>query len=151
MATKTATSPPATQTARYEFRIFGDDCRAIGERIERSATAQGEDQNHDIYILATAVDDQNCKIRAGHLEVKARLAEEANLEQWQPTLDQPFPVPAAWLCDKLFPTLQKTAPELARNHYTQEQLLAEVVGYTRAKCTGADQTPSVFYGKQLPH
>ena len=123
----TAPSPSPSEAGRYEFRIFGDDCHAVAERIERKAVKQGEDRSADRYILAAAVDDQNCKIREGHIEVKALVAETANLEQWRPTLDQPFPVPAAWLRGQLFPTLKKRPPSLPRDAYTENQFLEEVV------------------------
>lgn len=114
-------------TARYEFRIFGDDCRAIGERVAQMATQQGEEQRTDTYILATSVDNQNCKIREGHLEMKSLLGEDAGLEQWQPMLDELFPVRATWLRDEFFPVLDHMVPPLLREGYTVRQFLDEVI------------------------
>jgi len=91
------------------------------------ATQQGEEQSADTYILATSVDNQNCKIREGHLEIKSLLREDAGLEQWQPTLDELFPVQAAWLREQFFPALAHAASSLLRERYTVRQFLDEVI------------------------
>lgn len=115
------------ESARYEFRIFGDDALAAGERIAQMATAQGQEQSANTYILITDVEQQNCKIRDGYVEVKTLVAEDAGLEQWQPTIEKPFPVDATWLREKLFPALQQDPSTLLRKNYSVRQLLDEVI------------------------
>ncbi|MEZ4864983.1 MAG: hypothetical protein R3C14_26955 [Caldilineaceae bacterium] len=121
-----------TDPPRFEFRIFGAECLALGARVQHQAELgeaqlESEDEDQDVYILAPSALDQNCKIRDGHLEVKSLLAYKAGLEQWQPTLDIAFPVPADWLGDELFLTLQAEKPSFERVRYTPHQLLQEIV------------------------
>jgi exopolyphosphatase / guanosine-5'-triphosphate,3'-diphosphate pyrophosphatase len=122
----TGTEQPAI-VPRWEWRTFGDDLDDAERRFaELEPTRQQESE--ETYLLSSE-SDASVKVRAGLMDVKRLEAVDADgLEQWRPVLKGEFPLPAeqvTWLVEEALGT---RAPRLARETYSLEELLDDVVG-----------------------
>src|SRR5262249_34293235 len=117
--------PMAEIVPRWEWRAFGED---FGEAESHFGALEPErvQESDELYLLSRN-SDENVKIRDDLLDVKTlEHVNDEGLEQWIPVLKAEFPVPA----DELGPVLERLrvdAGELARDAYTLDQLLEEVV------------------------
>ena len=76
---------------RWEWRTFGHD---FGAAEARFATLDAEtvQNSEEIYLVSTS-SDANVKIRDDMVDIKLLEHVDANgLEQWRPTLKEPFPL-----------------------------------------------------------
>jgi exopolyphosphatase / guanosine-5'-triphosphate,3'-diphosphate pyrophosphatase len=113
-----------TITPRWEWRTFGDDFGDIDEHIE-SLGATGTQETDELYFLSP--DGENVKVRDDLLDIKVlREVDATGLERWEPVLKAGFPL-AAEQVRQAFDALRQPAPALARDSYTLDQLLSEVV------------------------
>ena len=100
------------------------------------------EESDDLYLLFRD-GDATVKVRDGVLDVKGLLAvDDDGLEQWVPVGKHPFPVSRDDLAAALA-RLGVVAPPLARETYTAEQLLDEVVP--------ADRRAARRHGAQAAH
>ncbi len=113
-------------TPRYEFRVWDGNLDAQRKRLEAAASGRAQESG-ETYIVSALTDTTNVKIRGGLLDVKELLDVSGGLERWTPTLKEPFPIAAAIVGGKILPGLRVDAPGFARDAYTLEQLIAEVV------------------------
>ena len=110
---------------RWEWRTFGDE---FGE-VERKLAATGPErvqESDETYLLSVA-SDASVKVRDGLMDVK--LLEEVDddgLEQWKPTMKAEFPLAADGV-RQVFDALAVPVPPLARDEYTLDQLVGELV------------------------
>jgi len=110
---------------RWEWRSFEE---TFGEAERRFAALPSEqvEESDELYLLSS-VADENVKIRAGLMDVKALQQVDANgLQLWKPVMKGAFPLPAAAVAQALG-ALGVGPLELARAQYTLEQLLGELV------------------------
>ena len=83
-------------------------------------------ESDELYVLSQET-DASVKVRDDLMDVKRLEAVDGNgLEQWRPVLKGPFPLGAADVQVALR-ALGASVPELGREAYTLEQLVAEVV------------------------
>jgi exopolyphosphatase/guanosine-5'-triphosphate,3'-diphosphate pyrophosphatase len=83
-------------------------------------------ESDEVYLLSEE-SDASVKIRDGLMDVKRLEAVDGNgLEQWRPVLKGSFPLAAADVVTVL-DALDVPGPELARETFTLEQLVAELV------------------------
>ena len=113
--------------ARYEFRAFAHDFGMVEETLRRLGTVERYRESREIYLVSAGNDENNTKVRGGLMDVKVLVQRSRGLEQWRPRMKGEFPLSRGTLRDELFPAFDVAAPELVREHYTLEQLLAEVV------------------------
>ena len=110
---------------RWEWRTFGDD---FGE-AERKLAAIAPERVHEsdeIYLLSVA-SDASVKVRDGLMDVKLLEAVDGDgLEQWRPALKAEFPLAAAGVRG-VFDALGIPAPVFAREAYTADQLVGELI------------------------
>ena len=110
---------------RWEWRTFGNDFGAAEDTLG-GLTVERAEESDDLYLLFRD-GDATVKVRNGVLDVKGLLAvDDDGLEQWIPVGKHPFPVSRDDLAAALA-GLGVVAPPLARENYTAEQLLDEVV------------------------
>jgi hypothetical protein len=102
--------------ARFEYRIWGDAFADLPTPDAVPASAE-------VYLLPTAVDGVNAKIRGGTLEIKRLLGVRAGLQEWLPELRCRLPLPAAVIECELCPALGIRPPRLAQASYELEPLL----------------------------
>jgi exopolyphosphatase/guanosine-5'-triphosphate,3'-diphosphate pyrophosphatase len=111
---------------RWEWRTFGD---AFGLAEDAFAALEPErvQESDELYLLAPGGRD-NVKVREDLLDVK-RLehVDGDGLEQWLPIAKASFPVAAASVASGL-EALGVAVPPLARDAYSLDELLDEVVG-----------------------
>src|SRR3954447_3659209 len=70
---------------RWEWRAFGDSFGDAEQRLAESSEARVEESG-ELYLVSSA-SDSSVKLRDGLIDVKVRLAVEADgLEQWKPVL-----------------------------------------------------------------
>jgi exopolyphosphatase / guanosine-5'-triphosphate,3'-diphosphate pyrophosphatase len=110
---------------RWEWRTFGDD---FGEADRTLASLEPErvQESDETYLLSRR-SDASVKVRDGLMDVK-RLQEvnEDGLEQWRPVMKAEYPLAKDGLLEVL-EALAVEPPELVRDEYTLEQLVAEVI------------------------
>ena len=95
---------------------------AASRRLEPERVQESD----EVYLLSEE-SDASVKVRDDLMDVKRLEAVDGNgLEQWRPVLKAAFPLAAADVAAVL-DALGAPGPELARETYTLEQLIAEVV------------------------
>jgi exopolyphosphatase / guanosine-5'-triphosphate,3'-diphosphate pyrophosphatase len=114
---------------RWEWRIFGT-IPGAAEAALAASTPGPVEESDELYLLSAA--GANVKVRSGLMDIKLlREIDGDGLERWEPVLKAGFPLPAAEV-SRVFDALGVPAPPLARDAYTLDQLLAEVVEPTHA-------------------
>ncbi len=109
---------------RWEWRTFG---RRFGpaEAAFAALTPGGIQESEELYLLRG--DDASAKIRDDLMDIKVLQEVNADgLEQWIPVMKAGFPLPASEVSD-MFEALGLDLPQLDREEYTLDQLLAEVI------------------------
>ncbi len=110
---------------RWEWRTFG---RSFGAAEERFAALSPErvQESDELYVVSRS-SDENVKVRDDLLDVKQLEHVDSNgLEQWVPVSKTAFPVPADDV-KAVLGTLSPDPAPLARDAYTLDQLIAELV------------------------
>jgi exopolyphosphatase / guanosine-5'-triphosphate,3'-diphosphate pyrophosphatase len=114
-----------TIVPRWEWRTFGPDLGGAEARFAKLEIERVDDSDES-YLLSTE-SDASVKIRGGQMDVKTLQAvNDDGLEQWLPVLKASFPISAADV-GTVFEALRVPPPELAREEYTLDQLLAELI------------------------
>jgi exopolyphosphatase / guanosine-5'-triphosphate,3'-diphosphate pyrophosphatase len=113
-----------TVIPRWEWRTFGESFGSAEDHFAALSPTNIQESD-ELYVLSLRADD-TVKVRDGLLDVKQlEHVNEDGLEQWRPVLKAAFPVPAAEVASTL--ATRATVPELARDEYTLDQLIDEVV------------------------
>ena len=113
------TPSPTAFAPRWEWRTFGTSLVAK-ERV--FATPEAVQESDEVYLLSEAGTDeaagtQSAKIRDGLIDIKTlREVDARGLEQWTPTMKEPFPL-AADDVRRVFAALQIEPPSLERARY----------------------------------
>ena len=111
---------------RWEYRIFADDLGAVETNVKAHECTRVLDSAEDYIICLSNVN--NVKIRDGLLDIKQlENVNDDTLEQWMPVLKVGFPCPADDAA-KIFSAFGLARPEMARDEYTYDQFITEVVG-----------------------
>ena len=115
---------------RWEWRTFGQRFGGA-EAAFAAMTPTGVNDSDERYLLATGTGASGVtvvKIRFDLMDVKLlREVSAAGLERWEPVLKAGFPMPAADVA-RVGEALHLPSSALAREEYTLQQLLDEVVG-----------------------
>ena len=61
------------------------------------------------------------------MDIKVFVKEEQGFEQWDPRMKGSFPMPAEMIRNQVFPAFSVAPPVLARDDYTLQQFLDEIV------------------------
>jgi exopolyphosphatase/guanosine-5'-triphosphate,3'-diphosphate pyrophosphatase len=110
---------------RWEWRVFGERLGAVESRFA-SLTPSRERESDELYLLSTK-SDETVKVRDGLMDVKhLELVNDDGLEQWRPVAKTPFPLRAVDV-RSLLEALGMAVPPLARDTYSLEELLGEIV------------------------
>jgi exopolyphosphatase/guanosine-5'-triphosphate,3'-diphosphate pyrophosphatase len=114
----------ATIVPRWEWRTFGARFGVAETRFAK-LTPRDVQETDELYFLGGTGD--NVKVRADLMDIKVlREVDAAGLERWEPVMKQSFPLPAAAVA-KVFASLRLTTPALARDAYTLDQFVGELV------------------------
>ena len=114
----------ATIIPRWEWRTFGRRF-GIAQKHFAGLTPTGIQESDELYLLGGT--DENVKIRDDLMDIKVlREVDAAGLERWEPVMKKGFPLPKADVVS-VFASLHLAAPELARETYTCEQFLHELI------------------------
>jgi exopolyphosphatase/guanosine-5'-triphosphate,3'-diphosphate pyrophosphatase len=114
----------ATIIPRWEWRTFGRRF-AIAEKHFAELTPAGIQESDELYLLGGT--GENVKIRDDLLDIKVlREVDAAGLERWEPVMKKGFPLPKADVVS-VFTSLHLAVPDLARETYTREQFLDELI------------------------
>ena len=117
-------APPAI-VPRWEWRTFGDHFGAAEDRFAALA-AERVQESDELYLLSLE-SDASVKVRDNLMDLKhLEHVNEDGLEQWRPVMKAAFPLSAADVAS-LFSTLGVVVPTLARDAYTLDQLVDELV------------------------
>jgi exopolyphosphatase / guanosine-5'-triphosphate,3'-diphosphate pyrophosphatase len=111
---------------RYEFRIWADKPTPVREQLQTLAEPR-EMVSRETYLISSATDRCNAKIRAGLMDIKVLVAEDRGLEQWKPVLKEGFPLTRAAISDQVFPSLEVASPSLAKAEYSLEDFFEQVI------------------------
>ena len=111
---------------RYEFRVWAGTLASVHERLGLMAqprTAESE----ETYLISSATDKCNAKIRAALMDIKVLVAEDRGLEQWKPILKGRFPLESSVIATQVFPSLELRPPALPKSAYELDEFLDHVV------------------------
>jgi hypothetical protein len=112
---------------RFEFRTFARGLGSVERAFRELAPMEGIRESAETYIMSKGNNENNTKIRDALMDIKVFVREDRGLEQWNPRMKGAFPLPAGTLRDEVFPAFGVDMPALARDEYTREQYLAEVI------------------------
>ena len=116
----------ATPAPRWEWRTFAYSLSALKKLVSAGASDNAPRESSEIYLLNLR-GPHNAKIRGGVLDIKRLHQVNADgLELWSPAFKAQFPLTRAQLADA-FLAWGLAAPAFARESYTLEQFLAEIV------------------------
>jgi hypothetical protein len=109
---------------RWEWRSFGTNL-AAAEDVVAALTPGPVEESDELYLLSAA--GSNVKVRDDLMDIELlREVDADGLERWEPVMKRGFPLPAAAV-SRVFDTLGVLLPPLARDAYTLDQFLAELV------------------------
>jgi hypothetical protein len=108
---------------RFEFRIWGENCDREHKLLEDLATPAARKESSEIYLISTVTDRCNVKIRSGLMDIKVLNRTERGLELWKPVLKAEFPLEAATICGRIYPTLELAPPAISSGPFTATSLL----------------------------
>ena len=114
----------ATIIPRWEWRTFGSRFGAA-DVVFRALTPTGIQESDELYLLSSGGD--NVKVRDDLMDIK--VLKEVNtdgLEQWTPVMKVGFPLARSDV-ERVFEALRLPAPSLARDAYTLDQFVEELV------------------------
>jgi len=113
---------------RFEFRTFGQDFEAAGQRMARLSMPIPEKvwerESSEIYIMSRTNDVNNTKIRDGKMDIKTYIQTVDGLEQWNPLMKGEFPISATQLEEEVYPAFQVEMPKLSQETYTMDEFLS---------------------------
>lgn len=110
---------------RWEWRTFGDNFAGVDNPFA-AFEASGTQDSDEVYFLSP-VTSENVKVRDGLMDIKKfQHANSDGLEQWKPVLKHGFPLPASDVTT-VFEILGMAAPKMARQEYTLEQFIQELI------------------------
>jgi len=111
---------------RWEWRTFGEGFGAAEEQLAEAAPDRVQESD-EVYLLSLA-SDASVKVRDGLMDVKQlEHVNDDGLEQWRPVMKETFPLGAGEVAS-LLAALGVPVPELARESYSLDELVDEVVG-----------------------
>lgn len=113
--------------ARFEFRIFGHGFGREIDEIRRRSFCSVIEEVHDTYLVTTATDTNNVKIRGQSLSVKKLISVEQELELWRPALKLNFPLTASAINKKIFKILAVPVPSLHEEKFDTDTFILNVV------------------------
>ncbi len=113
--------------SRFEFRAWAENLGEVEARLRRLAEPLQVRESGELYIVSTANDEANVKIRHGLLDIKVLAERRQALERWRAGPKRPFPLAAAVLGEEIMPALGVAPPRFARETYGLHDLLDEVV------------------------
>jgi exopolyphosphatase/guanosine-5'-triphosphate,3'-diphosphate pyrophosphatase len=115
---------------RWEWRTFGETLEPAESTLAEREIDRVQDSD-EVYLLSRE-SDASVKVRDDLMDVKLLEAvDDEGLEQWRPVLKASFPLAAADVRTVL-DALAVPAPELARESYTLDELVEEVIGANAA-------------------
>lgn len=112
---------------RYEFRAFAQNLGIVEEKMRQMSAVCQYRESREIYIMSTANDINNTKIRNDLMDIKVLIQRVQGLEQWNPRMKGKFPMTVQTIAEEMFPAFGVTAPALQRDTYTLEQYLLEII------------------------
>ena len=114
----------ATIVPRWEWRAFGR--RFPLAEASFAGSERGEPvESGEIYLLSDA--DTNVKVRDGLMDIKVlREVSDEGLQRWEPVMKQGFPLGTGDVA-RVFEMLEVPSPEIARDDYSFDELLSELV------------------------
>jgi hypothetical protein len=98
--------------ARFEFRVFGHGFGREIDEIRRLSFCSVIEEVQDTYLVTSATESNNIKIRGQSLSVKKLISVEQELELWRPSLKLDFPIAASAINKKIFKVLAVPVPLL---------------------------------------
>jgi exopolyphosphatase / guanosine-5'-triphosphate,3'-diphosphate pyrophosphatase len=109
---------------RWEWRVFGTGY-GIAEDALAALSPGPVEESDELYLLAAA--ENTVKIRDGRMDIKLlREVDADGLQRWEPVMKHGFPLPHVDVA-RVFDALGVAASPLARDAYSLEQFLAELV------------------------
>ena len=114
----------ATIIPRWEWRAFGRRFPHAEATLAASGSGSAQ-ESEETYLLSSG--DGNVKIRDGLMDIKVlREVDDEGLQRWEPVMKEAFPLGRDDL-SRVFEALEVPAPDLSRDEYTLDELLAEVL------------------------
>ncbi|MCB2208890.1 MAG: hypothetical protein KQH67_11420 [Bacteroidetes bacterium] len=113
--------------SRFEFRTFGRNFDEAAYLMSRLSIPVPENVweriSEETYILSTASEAHNIKIRDGKMDIKTLVQEVDGLEQWNPLMKGEFPMKTEVLENEVVPAFQVQMPSLEKDVYTLDEFL----------------------------
>ena len=120
-------NPMADIKARYEFRVWAETLGDLRNQLQRLSAPGHTEASKETYLISTATDRCNTKIRGGLVDIKILVATHRGLEHWKPVLKAGFPLESSVIAAHIFPSLELAVPRLSKVRYLMDEFLDQVV------------------------
>lgn len=112
---------------RFEFRTWAQCFGRVVEKMRALSPCKKIRESAETDIVSAENNRNNTKIRDKLMDIKALVAERDGLEQWTPRMKGAFPIDAGVVRAEVFPAFDVDMPPLARDSYSRDQYLGEVI------------------------
>ena len=108
---------------RFEFRIWRDHCQREHELLEALTSPGASKTSQETYLISSATDRSNIKIRSGLMDIKVLDRTERGLELWKPVLKAEFPLDAATITNAIYARLELVPPAITAGPFPEASFL----------------------------
>ena len=112
---------------RYEFRTFAQNFGLVETKMRKYSKCEMIRESAEIYIVSSANDVNNTKIRDDKMDIKELVDKKKGLERWNPRMKGVFPMKTETIKNEVFPAFGVEVPGFKRDEYTLEQYLDELI------------------------
>jgi exopolyphosphatase/guanosine-5'-triphosphate,3'-diphosphate pyrophosphatase len=120
-------TPMTDTTPRYEFRIWAENLADLRNKLQQFAAPARTEASKETYLISSATDGCNAKIRNDLMDIKLLINTERGLEQWKPVLKAGFPLERSVIEAQVFPCLELKAPHLSEPRYPIDEFFDKVL------------------------
>jgi hypothetical protein len=112
---------------RFELRAFARNFGIVEEKLRRLSGCEQIRESAETYIMSSANNENNTKIRDDKMDIKVLVQVKQGLEQWSPRMKGIFPMDAHTLRNEVFPAFAAKPPPFNRSQYALSQFLQELI------------------------
>src|SRR5271166_899730 len=129
---------------RFEFRIWGENLDHELQLLERLAPASPPRESSETYLISSATDLCNAKIRSDLMDIKVLSRAERGLELWEPVLKAEFPLDGTTIATKIYPRLELERSKIESGLFNQAAFLDQIARDSRIKIVPVSKSRSRF-------
>jgi hypothetical protein len=129
---------------RFEFRIWGENLDREHQLLRVLAPASPPKESSETYLISSATDRCNAKIRSGLIDIKLLRRTERGLELWEPVLKAKFPLDGPTIATKIYPRLELEPSKIDSGRFSPTAFLDQIARDSRIEIVPVSKRRSQF-------